>query len=1165
MPLILHAAWLRLDDTDSDNRLFVWAEDLEQSLRPDSPVSTRHAGANNGGNKANGRHRTPKVPSHPHQASIGHLRSVLTTEFTTINPADMLLANAVVWLPSLDGVPLSRRNVSRAIVTNSASLAGSDAQNGSNGEEKSVASSRNLVPQNGQNDGSSDQAAGESSLLPWQVTGLALPPMPALRFLSHLARVPSQDSAALRMRSYRVRIGNDLLFWSNVAKFALEIFVGEHYLPGLQMKNAGVVQAQWQPHYLDTRVEQRRNQLIEAMPPVCRAYNLEQPDSAPFASEMMDHFVASIVDGAIREWTGEQQLPPGAEASNAPALVWMRSLLGDSAYVALPPQPVHDLYQEWRQWTERLYLVRDANIRICFVLEEPESSDSAQSETTLGELDFVSEPSNWRLRYYLQARDNPDLMLPAREVWNSAHGYVLAAGRQIDQPQERLLTGLGVASRLFPPIERSLRSPQPEECSLSTEEAYEFLREIGPVLEGSGFGVEVPDWWYAHRSMRLGLRLRLAPEESGDGDFDDDYAWAQDVDGPAMSEDHRSRRVNYAWELTLGGEQLTREQFDQLFAMKTPLLRLRERWVELDPEQVSAAQRFLTEPTQVGNMSLLSAVQIAQRYQDGENGEEVDLDGASGLDKLPAEIAPSSVDGALGLEEVALTGWVRDVLLQLRSATPLTEIHEPPGFVGKLRPYQRRGLGWLAYLRSLGLGACLADDMGLGKTIQTIALLLLVRRNEAGERIRQAPALLICPTSVVANWRREMERFAPSLRVLVHHGHTRTSGDEFAAAMATSDLVVTSYGTARRDVELLTQYEWSDLILDEAQNIKTPTAKQTIAVQRLRGENRIALTGTPVENRLTELWSIMRFLNPDYIGSRETFRRNYAVPIERYNDEERTEELRRVVQPFLLRRLKSNPDIISDLPEKNEMIVYCSLTTEQAELYEQTVTDSLKEISRTDGIQRRGQVLALLTRLKQIANHPAQFLKESGPLSGRSGKLARLTEMLDEALSVGDRALIFTQYVEMGHLLQRHLAETLGFDALFLHGGTSAAQRDNMVQVFQSEDGPPVFVLSLRAGGSGLNLTRANHVFHYDRWWNPAVENQATDRAFRIGQVRNVQVHKFVAAGTLEESIHELIESKQALAESIVGSGEEWLTELDTDQLRNLIGLRYDAIEDENP
>ena len=415
---------------------------------------------------------------------------------------------------------------------------------------------------------------------------------------------------------------------------------------------------------------------------------------------------------------------------------------------------------------------------------------------------------------------------------------------------------------------------------------------------------------------------------------------------------------------------------------------------------------------------------------------------------------------------------------------------------------------------------------------------------------------------MVANWRREVERFAPSLRVLIHHGGSRLDGTPFTQAVAAHDLVITSYGTARRDIELLQQHTWGDLILDEAQNIKNASSKQSQAVRKLKARSRVALTGTPVENHLTELWSVLDFLNPGYLGSHERFRQQYLVPIERYNDDSRAHELRRVVQPFLLRRVKSDPTIISDLPEKNEMVVYCSLTSEQASLYEATVQEALAALDRAGGIQRRGLVLSLLTKLKQICNHPAHFLKEEQPLTGRSGKLDRLTEMLEEALSVGDHALIFTQFVEMGQLIQEHLRQRLQTEVLFLHGGTPAPQRDQMVQEFQSDDGPAIFVLSLRAGGSGINLTRANHVFHFDRWWNPAVENQATDRAFRIGQLRNVQVHKFVVVGSLEERIHDIIESKQALAESIVGSGENWITELNTDELRDLLMLRRELLTD---
>ena len=518
------------------------------------------------------------------------------------------------------------------------------------------------------------------------------------------------------------------------------------------------------------------------------------------------------------------------------------------------------------------------------------------------------------------------------------------------------------------------------------------------------------------------------------------------------------------------------------------------------------------------------------------------------LDGLLAKELPN----LLPIYHVDIHDWFAQALNNLHHSHAFVELPEPEGFVGELRPYQRRGVSWLNYLGQLGLGACLADDMGLGKTIQSIALLLY---QQAEQATVHGPSLLLCPTSVVANWRREVERFAPTLRTLVHHGSGRLNGEAFTAALPQYDLILTSYGTARRDMDLLGTVVWTYLILDEAQNIKNPNAKQTQAVRQFQAENRLALTGTPIENRLAELWSIIEFLNPGYLDGYERFRRRYVIPIERYNDEQKAIELRDLVQPFLLRRLKSDPTILADLPEKNEMVVYCSLTQEQSTLYETVVRQSLAALDQSEGIQRRGMVLALLTKLKQITNHPAHYLKEEGPLDGRSGKLNRLTEMMEEVLAVGDSALIFTQFVEMGQLLQRHLVDTLKADVLFLHGRTSAAQREQMVQAFQESESPMVFILSLRAGGSGLNLTRANHVFHYDRWWNPAVENQATDRAFRIGQRRNVQVHKFVVAGTLEEHIQQLLEDKQNLADTVVGSGEQWLSELNTDQLRELLLL----------
>jgi SNF2 family DNA or RNA helicase len=474
-----------------------------------------------------------------------------------------------------------------------------------------------------------------------------------------------------------------------------------------------------------------------------------------------------------------------------------------------------------------------------------------------------------------------------------------------------------------------------------------------------------------------------------------------------------------------------------------------------------------------------------------------------------------------------------------------------------------RGYSWLAFLQRFGLGACLADDMGLGKTIQTIALLLYQR-----DTLKQkAPTLLICPTSVVGNWLREVQRFAPSLRVLVHQGPERVQGKQFARQVKKHDLVLSSYPLLHRDRETLTSVQWDTVVLDEAQHIKNASTKQAQAARALSATHRITLTGTPVENRLTELWSMLTFLNPGYLGSEAAFRRTFARPIERAGDPQATARLKQLTAPFILRRLKTDKSIISDLPDKIERKEYCLLTPEQATLYEAVVQDALRQIEETDSeedaIRRRGQVLAMLMKLKQVCNHPAQFLKDSSALEGRSGKLARLLDLLDEIYEAGERVLIFTQFAAFGGLLRDYLRERFYEEVLFLHGGTKARERDGLVRRFQAPGGPTIFLLSIKAGGTGLNLTAANHVIHFDRWWNPAVENQATDRAFRIGQQRNVQVHKFVCTGTLEEHIDEMIENKRALAENVLGSDESWLTSLSTEQLRDLVTLRQHAIAEE--
>lgn len=413
--------------------------------------------------------------------------------------------------------------------------------------------------------------------------------------------------------------------------------------------------------------------------------------------------------------------------------------------------------------------------------------------------------------------------------------------------------------------------------------------------------------------------------------------------------------------------------------------------------------------------------------------------------------------------------------------------------------------------------------------------------------------------SILGNWQHELEHFAPILNVMIHHGTNRLT-DTFAEEARKHDLVITTYALAHRDEKTLSKVFWQHIILDEAQNIKNPSARQTQAIKRLKSQHRIALTGTPVENRLSELWSIMDFLNPGYMGSRESFRKNFTLPVEKYRNKERAAKLRHLIQPFVLRRLKTDSLIIKDLPDKVASKVYNNLTPEQGSLYEAVVKEMIEKIESSAGIERKGLVLATLTKLKQICDHPALFLQDGSSLNGRSGKLTRLEEMLDEVIAEGDKALIFTQFAGMGAILRSHLQDALGCEVLFLHGGTPKKMRDLMIQRFQ-EDMPPLFILSLKAGGFGLNLTAANHVFHFDRWWNPAVENQATDRAFRIGQKKNVFVHKFVTIGTLEERIDAMIEAKKELSDMIIATGESWLTELSTDELREIFTLSRDAYE----
>jgi len=464
-------------------------------------------------------------------------------------------------------------------------------------------------------------------------------------------------------------------------------------------------------------------------------------------------------------------------------------------------------------------------------------------------------------------------------------------------------------------------------------------------------------------------------------------------------------------------------------------------------------------------------------------------------------------------------------------------------------------------MEQLGLNGCLADDMGLGKTIQVIAQ--WVREKELG--FSDQPNLLIAPTSVLGNWRKEIERFAPHISTHIHHGGERAADKPaFIEACQACDVFITSYALVRKDAKLFDAVEWRRVVLDEAQNIKNPLAAQTKAILQIKSTHKLALTGTPVENRLLDLWSIFNFLNPGYLGKQAQFRKNYELPIQRENNIGKSTLLRKLVEPFILRRVKTDPAIIQDLPDKVDNRQYCNLGKEQASLYEAVVRDVEQQLAASEGIQRQGLMLSTLMKLKQICNHPAQFLQDGGPFTAeRSHKLARLTDMLADVLAEDESALVFTQFTDIGASLERHLKSTLQCQTYYLHGGTTRTKREQMIARFQDPGSPPaVFILSLKAGGVGITLTRANHVFHFDRWWNPAVEDQATDRAFRIGQTRNVFVHKFITLGTLEERIDAMIEDKRKVAGAIVGNDESWLAKLDNDAFKQLIALNSRALLD---
>ncbi len=913
-------------------------------------------------------------------------------------------------------------------------------------------------------------------------------------------------------------VSASIVAWSLATKLALDLIARERVAPVLAATDAGA-EARWGVSLTLANDAERVKRLSLAFPAAAHAVPIAAgPDGKPRiwpVQELLVEYLDSVADLLARGDVATGAAPgQGAATAGAAQERWERRLLNGLTKPDAGPRFLDDgvlergLIESLVRWAEP---ARGApgtrGARLCLKLDPPPAEEAPDRGRT---------KETWRLGYFLQSPDDPSLLLPARDIWRAPGKPVGWMDRAYGDPQDLLLRELARAGRIFRPIERSLDSPKPEGSKFDTPAAWEFVSQAAAMLGETGVGLVLPSELAPSGEKRLRLRMRVGATGPGAAGI---------VEGRGLSLD---AMLDFRWEVAVGDQVLDRKEFARLVALKRPLVQWRGQWVVLDPREIREVSRLLGEGG--GRLSTRDALQAAL-------GETMPREGG----RPPVDIV---AEGPLA----RLLDRLRD-----RDAT----LQPPDDLVGELRPYQARGLGWLGTLAAVGLGGCLADDMGLGKTVQTIAFLLARRQAQPDDR---RPSLVVCPMSVVGNWEREIARFGPTLPVVRHHGAGRLRNSDALAEAPPHAVVITTYGTLRRDRAVLRDVDWAVAILDEAQNIKNSAAQQAIAARALKASHRFTLTGTPVENRLAELWSILEFCVPGYLGGLETFRKRYAVPIERYRDEGAAQRLRRLVRPFVLRRLKSDPSIAAELPAKQEMSVVCTLTREQATLYQATTEEVMAKIERSEGIERRGLVLSLITALKQICNHPAQYLHQRGPLPGRSGKLARVTEMLEEMLSTGDRVLVFTQFKEMGDRLVTHLHGTLGIEVPFLHGGVPRAGRDEMVRRFQEEpDAPPIFVLSLRAGGTGLNLMRATRVVHYDRWWNPAVEDQATDRAHRIGQDKVVQVHRLLAAGTIEEKIDRMLEEKRALADRIVGAGETWITELPDSELRELVSLSTDA------
>lgn len=889
--------------------------------------------------------------------------------------------------------------------------------------------------------------------------------------------------------------GDSFQYLITLLESALILIMNGRFRPALKKTESGN-QACWTPALCPGDMAWLKG-YIAAMPPVMRFATdpeiLPEPLSSP--GDLLFSALSGMMETGIRQALKEHPplIRPGRRMieQERDALLYMADLTGMDLHIQ-----DHEMDAGFAQAMEDWLQYRRVDFfpfHTCIVVKEPDGEDL--------------EP--WTVELSLRSAENPDFFIPAKTVWNLTEGPggVLPPASDL---RKELLSGLSQAVSVSPVLKICLSGLHPASGELTLAQAATFLTaDVLSVKEK--IDVILPSWW---TDEKYRPRIELDAKKKG----------------PAFREGMLgiSGLISFDYRIAIGDESFSPEEFWQAVRQKTPIIRVKGRWVYGNADALSAA-----------------LAQFEKRYIRGKS--------AAG-DLIRLSLTGGS-DSGMGVTVRGRDEWTNDILGLLRPGQEAADYQVPKTLNGTLRKYQETGHTFLLRCTERGFGACLADDMGLGKTIQTIAWLLTLKENDPS----LPPALIVCPMSVAGNWEREIHRFAPSLTVWIHHGTSRCRGDAFTRLVSQYDLILTTYNLVARDCEDLIPISWSAVILDEAQNIKNPDTLQSQAVRTLSADRRIALTGTPVENRLLELWSIMDFLNPGYLGSQHAFQSRYSHLVELDKNRQGIAELRLLIRPFLLRRMKTDKSVIADLPEKMEFKVYCTLTREQATLYQAVVSDMAQTLETVVGIARRGIIFRTITRLKQICNHPGLFIRDSGKKPERSGKVIRLLEMIEEVSEEGDSALIFTQYATFAEYLAGILRDRFSMPVLLLTGRTPRGERERLVHEFQSSKKPSLFVISLKAGGTGLNLTAATHVFHVDRWWNPAVEDQATDRTYRIGQQQNVQVHLMIAAGTLEEQIDQMNVEKRTLGREVLAHGEDLLTSLSTEELLDIVSLR-DAV-----